>query len=334
MQQVPATGEDAPPSDPIAPKPEPARLAILTPGQLALILFAVETALFQLCVWKGGPWLWLAGHLVIMASAAVYIWRGRGAISDLMPYFLPMAATAAAGPVGALFAAIALRIRSRSKTAAQHLLDDWYERIALAGDVDPVTALYNTVAMGRAVLTSDTPPAIFDEVMQRGSLADRQTALGLIARHFSPSYAPALRHALVSPEPVIRVQAAAVAVKVRAGLKDSLSQELGEAGSVTAGSPAAASLAASLDAMAETGLLEDEDRDRSRAVSRRLTSGIADGLIAGSVKPADIPPAARSLIETHLLDRGAFAAFRSLRAAAQSGTPLPSPQMQPVSSNG
>lgn len=50
-------------------------------------------------------------------------------------------------------------------------------------------------------------------------MEERQRALGLIARHFHPDYAPVLDAALRSPEPVVRVQAAAVVARVREDLK-------------------------------------------------------------------------------------------------------------------
>jgi len=262
----------------------------------------------------------LLAHLALIIAATAVIWQHRTAIADATPYALTLLASLVSGPAGAAIAAMALIRHSRETTNPQ-LLADWYNRIALAGDVDPVTDLYNTVAMGRALHTSTVPPKVFDTVMTSGTLADRQTALGLIARQFQPSYAPALRHALVSPEPVIRVQAAAVAVKVRAGLKATLAAALQRA-SENLPSAAAAALAVDLQLMAKSGLLEDDDRDRASAAASSLVANLLDGTATPDAIDAPFSPLAQSLIETELLARGRFGDFRKLRARAPiSGLP-------------
>lgn len=317
IQPEPLSGAVPPTAEPAIKTP---RGIFLSPIRFAAALCLVEVLLLAakaLTHMPLMPWFFLHGALV--AAAAFTVWRQRGVLADVSPYALALISALIAGPAGGLLAVLAL-LRMEREPAHPELLTAWYDRIALAGDTDAATDLYNTVAMGRALDTSIAPPQVFDAVMTEGSLADRQTALGLIARQFSPSYAPALRHALVSPEPVIRVQAAAVAVKVRAELKASLATALGraQAGDLT---PAAAGrLAVELRAMTGSGLLEDDDRELGDLAADKLVTSLVDDLVAARDPAGEIDPGVQALIETELLRRGNFQAFRDqrLRAAAHS----------------
>jgi hypothetical protein len=297
---------------------------LLSPIRFAAALCVAEGLLLAVKALTHLPLMaWFFLHGALVAAAAFAAWRHRAVLADVSPYALALIAALIAGPAGGLIAVLAL-LRMEREPAHPELLTAWYDRIALAGDTDAATDLYNTVAMGRALDTSITPPQVFDAVMTEGSLADRQTALGLIARQFSPSYAPALRHALVSPEPVIRVQAAAVAVKVRAELKASLATALARAQAGPLTPAAAGRLAVELRAMTASGLLEDDDRERGDVAANTLVTSVVDDLIAARDPAGEIDPGVQDLVETELLRRGNFQGFRDQRLrAAQSSTAPP-----------
>jgi hypothetical protein len=264
--------------------------------------------------------LWLVLHVAVVTCAGAVLWRARMA-PDLSPQALAVLATLIAGPLGAALAAAALASLARERPN-RDLLEAWYDRISLAGELDPVTQLYNSVAMGRAVQTTTAMPQRFEVVMTEGSLSDRQAALGLIARKFEPSYAPALRLALVSPEPVIRVQAAAVAVKVRGELKSSIESALARAEAGHLAPAQQAELAYRIAAMAHSGLLEDTDHAQAREAVRHLLGSVTAAI---ATEPPDagfdaLAEEARTFLETELLRRGAFAAFRSVRGSATAVT--------------
>ena len=293
------------PLAPVGPAPSLFAKPFLFAAALALaevLLFTAHRAL------NASLLLWLAAHVLLVALVLIALWRSRAAITDTSPYALALVATLIAGPVGAVLSTAAVALMAREVPHPERLAA-WYDRIALAGDVDPVTNLYNSVAMGRTVQTSITPPPVFERVMTDGTLEDRQTALGLIARRFSPNYAPALRLALVSPEPVIRVQAAAVAVKVRAELKATLATVLARARGDELGTGQAASLASELDAILRSGLLEDEDRERGQTALCSLLTSAAAGLASTPNRDSGI----QALLETQLLRQGDFASFRAVR---------------------
>ena len=275
------------------------------------------------CVWAtlsataGAPELaWLAGHIALVATAGVIIWWTRGSQSDLAVPALALMSTLIAGPLGAVLSSIAI-VWLSSDRVEPDLLTAWYERISLAGDIDPVTRLCNTVMMGRAVQTTASLPQVFAHVMAHGSLEDRQNALGLIARQFSPSYAPALRAALVSSEPVIRVQAAAVAVKVRAELKQTLRTAL-DLQAKAADGQANLDVAAQIHGMAGSRLLDDADQAAAERCVKAMVSATVSGWDpasnASAATVAGLVPEMRNQIETELLNGGSFAAFRAVRA--------------------
>jgi hypothetical protein len=301
---------------------------LLSPG-----LYAGVSLLLADAVWlvvatfaKLSVTLWFAGHVAVVGAVAMWAWRRRGRDEDISGPALTLMAVLVAGPLGGLLAVIAVRwLETRQPDTT--LLANWYERIALAGDIDPVTRLCNTVSMGRAVQTTKDMPKVFATVMADGSLEDRQTALGLIARRFWPSYAPALRAALVSSEPVIRVQAAAVAVKVRGDLKAMLGRALVQSRVQGLTPRATLELAAEIQAIVAAEMLEDADRELAVAC---LTDLIAAGVyLLGEQNAADaaltLSPAARALLETELLARGHFDTFRAVRRAVDQIQLVPRP---------
>ena len=291
-------------------------LGLNEPLLFAGVLAAAEGALFLVTRTSAGPlWAWVAAHAVLVAMGAAWIALKRRDLADLSPYVLILLATAIAGPVGVALAAGAVVLQARERPNVQ-LLAAWYERIALAGDIDPVTNLCNTVAMGRGVITSTVPPPEFERVMTVGSLEDRQTALGLIARRFSPSYASALRLALVSPEPVIRVQAAAVAVKVRAELKVTLHEALQRARNQNLSALAAANLVQELQAMSRSGLLEETDRIASKAAIEYVLVTATSARSGGAAVEGLLEGASQTALENELVRQGRFDEFRAARTRA------------------
>lgn len=267
-----------------------------------------------------GPGAWLAGHVALVGiSAAANAWSTQKE-HDAAPAFLVLTATLLLGPPGTLMAGIATLAAVRTEPD-RAILEAWYARISDAGDVDRVTRLSAAVVMRRAIDTEAPLPSNFAMIMSEGSIPERQNALGLIARRFAPHYAPALKAALVSSEPVVRVQAAAVAVKVKSEIVLVLDTLAAASGNIH--DPArAAEIAAELDAMIETGLLDYADAARAEAARRRLLDVATDlefarpGLGASSWLSSASEEAV-SLIETELLYKQRFAEFRTIRSMGE-----------------
>lgn len=76
-------------------------------------------------------------------------------------------------------------------------------------------ALHAQIRQGRRRHSRGAPPDAFSDVFAAGDLAQQQTAIAAISRDYRPEMLPALRLALASKTPAVRVQAAAVYAKLR-----------------------------------------------------------------------------------------------------------------------
>jgi hypothetical protein len=291
---------------------------LLAPLAAALVLAGVLALLRQ----RGIDLRWyLAAHVAVVALLAVRVLRGSRAGRDVIWPLLAAILTAAAGPLGALGAAVGAAYAGLRRPEPPHLLAAWYERIALSTEVDSVTRLCDSVATGRSLDLSGPPPARLLAIMEGSapeSLADQQTALGLIARAFDVEYLPALNAALKNRNPVIRVQAAAVAARVRSELSERVRRI---AGSTAEGTAGIADIAA-LESFISSGLLDAGDRSRAEAaLERRRADGrrslAGDALLAAATataRRADIA-AVKSATEEILIGAGRFAELRVFRRA-------------------
>ncbi len=231
---------------------------------------------------------------------------------------LAWVATLAAGPVGAIGAAVlALALPTGGQPGP--LLGAWYERIALSVAVDPITRLCDDVAAGRSLDLASPLPQSFLDVMATGSLAERQNVLGLIARRFHPDYLPALKAALRSSEPVIRVQAAAVAAHIRPQLHAIIQVLIGDVPVASEGGGSALLLFRDLRDLTASGLLETSDKLRAIEIADRLGDVLISKAQRGGFEQRGQTLAAehQSALEELLLSRGRFVAFRRLRTAGR-----------------
>lgn len=284
-------------------------------GGLHLALVAAIASLVELgsvvvSELLGLPVAWLvAVHCGVVAGLVLWLVRLERRGDDLRLALVLVLATLVAGPIGATLSLLSLPLAGW-RPAKAALLDAWYRRIAEAAAVDDAARVAADVATGRAIDISAAVPRPFAEVVQSGTLAERQTALGLIARKFHPEYSGALDAALRSAEPVVRVQAAAVAAKVRRDLQARVRALVDEAGPGGAEPRRAMLIAAELSSSLRSGLLDEGDRIRAAEVVRRLKAEAA-----AKLDPAAVAADARhgELIESELLAAGRFAAFRDLR---------------------
>lgn len=259
-------------------------------------------------------WL-LLGHLAVVGVLAAWVRHRLANGAEGSSALLLLIFTFVAGPIGAAGALATLPFLG-GRDEHSELLDSWYERISNSTAVEPEAKLAESILSGRTLETSAPPPQHLYGIMLRGSLVERQKALGLIARRFDPAYGLALKAALKSPEPVVRVQAAAVAARVRGALKSDVRAALGRLAEVEGDPVAAAKAAAHLEGCAASGLLDEGDRVRAEAAVTRLRAAIArtaSGAAAGPRSP--IPRLPASLAAAREFERGLIAAgaFRQLR---------------------
>jgi polysaccharide biosynthesis protein PelE len=290
---------------------DPARGEVLLPAVIAGVIELAALAAFARGYLPAA--VLLALHAAVVAALTWWVTsitrRGRNGV---LPLFT-LIAVAATGPVGAAAVFAVLVFGQRQPDDAKRL-DDWYTRIANAVETDATTRLCEQVATGRTADLGGALPVSFAAVMARGSLDDRQAALGIIARAFDPAYLPALMLALKSPEPVIRVQAAAVATKVRGDLRALVDRHAASAARPAPGSGAALTAAAHLDAAIASGLLDESDRIRAGVIAARLRT--ADGVATADASHTAVDLLDRPAVEAMLLSAGRYGEIRVGRRIA------------------
>lgn len=256
----------------------------------------------------------MALHAAIVAGLAVFLFAGRERGSDLSMAATILLVVMVAGPAGAAVALTALPFYARALATPGEplgILRDWYERLANSGRPAPATIIHDRITSGRVPRLDLPAPLNFLHVIERGTLDQRQKALGLIARQFHPDYTPVLQAALKSPEPVVRVQAAAVVAHVKANLKMRIKQ-LSTEGKDALG-PGALMRISELQALQGCALVERREQLLCQETARDiLERSLAAGTdIASVISQLDAEAAAA--IERFLLKTGRYRDLRVLR---------------------
>ncbi len=275
----------------------------------AALAFAGE-CLIVVLVYSGGVTMPVAValHALVTAAAVALLLWNREPGSDLTVASVMALVIAVAGPAGAA-ASLAMYPFVGNAGAGASVLDAWYRRLANAAGTDSATEMYDRVHAGRVVRFDHDVPHDFAEIITTGTLAERQAALGLMARTFHTDFAPALLLALRSPEPVVRVQASAVVARVRGELKVRIASLLNAATAHAAG----ISAAGELQRLATCPLVDGANRARC---------GIAEGAILTRAlrtsrdviaEASDSRPGTATVIERFLLTAGRYKDFRAAR---------------------
>jgi polysaccharide biosynthesis protein PelE len=249
-------------------------------------------------------------HAFVAAITAGILFYDRRDGEDLTIAALITLVVAASGPAGAA-AALAAVTFVKHAGAGPDVLDAWYARLSNASGADLSTVLTDRVLAGRVIDTEAVTPTHFEDVIANGSLSERQAALGLIARHFHTDFTAALEQALRSPEPVVRVQAAAVVARVRADLKTRVKFLLSNNPVVKPARTLA--YAAELARLSQCSLVDRAEAELCRKAAAEKLNAALTGSRAAHAASAVADGEAAALIERYLLRESRFADFRSAR---------------------
>jgi hypothetical protein len=184
----------------------PAFITVLTVGALALEVVLVAVVLAG--AWWGYP---LVAHLLIVGTLLMVIalTDASSVHSDSLQQFTLLLFLA--GPLGG---AAALISEQMSRNLDPRDLARWHETIA-PRRVRAVT-IADLIMDRRVVAPQSQLPRSYEESLANGSIEEQQALLGYLASQDDPEVVQAaLKIALRSPEPRIRVQAAAVAAHFR-----------------------------------------------------------------------------------------------------------------------
>lgn len=301
------TPPSADPSSVAAPDAPNARTIAITAGAEAFILLAAALRLI-------GPGTAFVLHLLVVMGCALAMRAQQPSRSVDASQLLALILIAVAGFFGAI-GALVLPVLSRRDRQSPELLSAWYERIALSVETDALTKSSDHIAIGRSADLGAPPPEPYSRLFTSGSVADRQNALGMIARHFHPDYLPALSAALASPDAVVRVQAAAVAAKILPDLETSVRRRLDDLDSAGTATSSILEAVGDLKKCAASGLLPETEVRRIRAAAAESEDRALTALEVAHKRGrhAALAPAERALVETRLVTERRFAELRAMR---------------------
>jgi hypothetical protein len=305
-----------------ASNPAVAQRAVPHAAILAAIASIEAAVLFAIFRYAGPSVLFLgAWHVVVLAVAIGVTAKARTRGEDVTFLMLGILGGAVMGPIGYLGASALACICTGPDTSSP-LVAQWYERIARSTSVPPDERLCEDVDVGRTLDPDAPPPRSFPAIMRFGALGDRQAILGHIARRFDLAYLPTLKIALASSEPVVRVQAAAVAAHVGPPMRRLLRDRVEAASRAPGDAHEALALLDDLSSLLDSGLLDATERRQAEALVRRLGDTVIGSL---SRKPFVVDPTSDSALaarlnarlEQLLIERRRFADLRVQRTAVQ-----------------
>ncbi|MFV0472658.1 MAG: hypothetical protein ACK5MQ_00205 [Pikeienuella sp.] len=172
-------------------------------------------------------------------------------------------------------------------------LDNRRDAIALGQTASRARAIYHDIRQNRRPLLDGALPHGFTDVLDAGTMPERYRVISAISRHYRPEMLVALRHALSSPVPVLRVQAAAVYAKLRGDFGDE-ADDLLSAPATGVSAAAAREMVMALHRVAESGFVDDELqarlRERAETIAAQAASGAAIETGPGMGARVERPP--------------------------------------------
>lgn len=147
---------------------------------------------------------------VALAVGGVLLYR-RG---ERRPFiFISIISIVAFGPFGLAGIGLAACLRrpfARSATPSE----EWYASLFPQYTPDRIQVVHDLIMTRRAGIPRRSSVAAFDDILELGTVDQKQVMLALVADHFNPAYARTLKSALNDPEPAIRVLAATAVARL------------------------------------------------------------------------------------------------------------------------
>lgn len=159
-------------------------------------------------------WKPVSLHVACVALLAGWVWILRKYRMDGQGALLLLVSTAALGPIGFVGAVFSLALRQVSGRISARKLDEYYAWMAGETKVDAAAELYKDLTLGREQPGRDMANATIIDLLRWGTLDEKYKMIAALGRNFRPELVPALRFALASEDPTIRIQAAALVAKV------------------------------------------------------------------------------------------------------------------------
>lgn len=224
----------------------------------------VDLALLASCTTAGvHPYLILVAHFAAVTLGVRYM--APSGSTDRLTWPLGVVLLLVAGPLGGA-GMIVLAALTKMTTVDRSMLADWYE--TLNGDERPekTRAIHESLLAGREFKPKSGGPRSFADLLEHGTLSEKQALLGCIGLKYHPDYFPLLALALRSPEAGVRAQAAAVFVKLKEGFRHRLheARAAGRQAQLDGNGPAMLSAAHRMVECAASGFLDLSDAREAR----------------------------------------------------------------------
>jgi tetratricopeptide (TPR) repeat protein len=206
-------------------------------------------------------------HCGIMLGVTLVLDQRERHRQDSRVLAVAVVTTAVSGPIGAALSAL-LGIYLRYRKLETELLANWYERISGHKDQDAVLELHERIQAGRTLNPFVDARARFAAILRSGPLEEKQRVLSVITQKYHPGFAGLLQLALRNQDPPIRVQAAAVAARLKENERVKIRALMAELEAVSGQAfEQKLDLAGKVGASLDSALLDDQDAAAGRMLA-------------------------------------------------------------------
>jgi hypothetical protein len=220
--------------------------------------------------------LMLMLHCAVLVVMAFLLDRRERTRTDARLLSVALVATAICGPIGAV-SSVLLGLLLLRRQRPSELIERWYQRIAGHMAEDPVRELHERIRSGRTLNPHIDATARFGAILRHGPLEQKQQVLGVIAQKYHPRFAGLLQLAMRNEEPPIRVQAAAVAARLRGDERQKLRSLLEEAARLApAASQPRLELAQAMRDRIAFGLLDEQEEIAALEAARKICTELRE----------------------------------------------------------
>lgn len=178
---------------------------------LALILFCFECLLL---IDLPSVREYLVYHCITTLILAIYLYSCYLAETNLLFPLLLFITGLASGPfgLGAFLLTVLLRPIYSLFASTSSV---WFEGLFPEADLTLLDRIIERISSRWDDYQRQEATSSFEDLLIYGSLEDKQKVLDAIVENFDPSYSPILRQAMQDSQNLVRIQAAALSLKLR-----------------------------------------------------------------------------------------------------------------------
>ena len=194
------------------------REPLLTDIIASLITFVISATTAALVLSETfSPTIYILSHIGCAAIAALIALQS-GTPPRRQAILHVMMATAL-GPIGSAGTFLCATFEFCFRPFASPF-SEWFESIFPENEKNQYAAFVDLLYASEDPVLTSRRVTSFRDTLTSGTIEQKQALIGLIARRFTPAFAPALREALHDPVPAVRVQAAAAAASIEGKYAD------------------------------------------------------------------------------------------------------------------